>query len=108
MIVGHYLLRGSYTAAGIKGVVKEGASSRAAVIRGLVEGLGGTLECMYWSFGEHDVLAVAELPDNVTAAALATGISAGGSASVSTTVLITAEEMDAAGKLQVRYRPAEA
>jgi uncharacterized protein with GYD domain len=108
MIVGHYLFRGSYTAAGIKGVVKEGASSRAAVIRSLVEGLGGTLECMYWSFGEHDVLAVAELPDNVTAAALATSISAGGSASVSTTVLITADEMDAAGKLQVGYRPAEA
>ncbi|HEY8092150.1 MAG TPA: GYD domain-containing protein [Acidimicrobiales bacterium] len=108
IIVGHYLFRGTYTAVGIKGVMTEGASSRAAVIRSLVEGVGGTLECMYWSFGEHDVLAIAELPDNVAAAALATSISAGGSASVSTTVLLTADEIDAAGKVQVAYRPAGA
>lgn len=104
--MGHYMFRGSYTAAGIKGVLTEGATSRAAVIRGLIEGVGGTLECMYWSFGDSDVLAIAELPDNVAAAALATSISAGGSASVATTVLLTADEIDAAGKVQVSYRPA--
>jgi uncharacterized protein with GYD domain len=103
--VGHYLFRASYTIDGIKGVVKEGASARATALKGLVEGLGGKLEAMYWAFGEDDVILIAELPDNATAAAIATTVSASGAVSLSTTVLLTAEEMEAAGKIQVGYRP---
>ena len=51
------------------------------------------------------MFAIAGVPDNVTAAALALSISSTGAVSVTTTVLLTAEEIDAATKKQVDYRP---
>src|SRR5260370_3141883 len=45
-------------------------SDRAAVVRGLAESLGGSLESYYWMFGQDDGLAIIELPDSQTAAAV--------------------------------------
>jgi uncharacterized protein with GYD domain len=42
-----------------------------------LESLGGSLDSLYWAFesvGNHDGLAIVDLPDSVTAAALATAI----------------------------------
>jgi len=38
------------------------------VIRPVFECLGGRLECVYYAFGEYDVVVIAERPDNVRAA----------------------------------------
>ena len=46
-----YLLRVSYTVDGVRGVLKEGGSSRRATVEKMVKGLGGTLESFYYSFG---------------------------------------------------------
>jgi uncharacterized protein with GYD domain len=45
-------------------------SDRAAVVRGLAEQVGGSLESYYWMFGQYDGLAIVELPDSQTAAAV--------------------------------------
>jgi uncharacterized protein with GYD domain len=45
-------------------------SDRAAVVRGLAESVGGSLESYYWMFGQYDGLAIVELPDSRTAAAV--------------------------------------
>jgi uncharacterized protein with GYD domain len=50
------------------------------------------------------VYVIAELPDNVAAAALSLAVNAAGGVQVEGTVLITAEEMDQAVKRQVKYR----
>ena len=44
------------------------------MVRTVVERMGGSLESFYYSFGEYDVVVTAELPDNVSAAALAMAI----------------------------------
>jgi uncharacterized protein with GYD domain len=100
----HYLFKASYTQEGLKGLLKEGGSGRTAAIEQLVSGMGGRVEAVYWTFGDEDIVIIAELPDNTTAAALATTVSASGSATVSTTVLLTAAEVDAASKKTVNYR----
>jgi len=46
-----------------------------------------------------------DLPDNVTAAGLSLITNAGGAVTVSVTVLLTPEEMDAAAQLSPDYRP---
>jgi uncharacterized protein with GYD domain len=102
--MGHYLFRARYTQQGITGVMKEGAESRLAAVRQLVESVGGRLEVAYWAFGEDDFLLVAELPDNAAAVAAATTVAASGVAAVSTTVLLTAAEVDAARSRSVTYR----
>ncbi len=48
---------------------------------------------------------VVDLPDNVAAAAVATAVAATGAVSITTTVLLTPEEVDAAAKVDVSYRP---
>jgi uncharacterized protein with GYD domain len=100
-----YLLEVNYTLEGIRGVKSKGGSARVAAARELIEGLGGTLESFYFAFGKTDVYAIGDFPDSVSAAAAALTVSAGGGATVRTVVLLTAEEMDAAGAKQTTYRP---
>ena len=101
----HYLFRPTYTQPGIEGVRREGGSARAAAAEQLVASLGGRIETQYWAFGPDDYLLIAELPDNPAAAAFAATVGASGAASVSTTVLLTAEELDAAVRREAEYRP---
>jgi uncharacterized protein with GYD domain len=103
--VAKYLMRVSYTAEGTKGLLKVGGSNRRQEVERLMKQAGGSLEAIYWAFGEDDVFAIADVPDNVTAAALALSIASTGAVSVTTTVLLTAEEIDEATKKQVDYRP---
>ena len=99
-----YLLQVSYTTDGLKGVIKEGGSSRRTMVDGMVKALGGTLESFYYAFGGDDVYATAQLPDNVTAAAVSLAVSASGAARSKVVVLLTPEEVDAATKKSVGYR----
>ena len=101
-----YLSLGSYTAEGVAGVLKDGGTGRRKAVQAAVEALGGKLEAYYFAFGEHDVVAISEVPDNVTAAALAIGIGSTGTVSLKTTVLITPEELDEATRKTVAFRAA--
>ena len=103
--MGHYMFRASYSREGLQGLLKEGAAARKKVIEDLFASLGGKLDHMYWTFGDADVVVFGDLADNATAAAFSTRISASGAASVSTTILLTAADVDRAREIQVSYRP---
>ena len=100
-----YLLQGSYTAEGSKGLLKDGGSKRRAAAKTLVESLGGKIECLYFAFGETDVLAIVDMPDSASAAAASLAIGASGGLSSKLTVLLTAEEIDQAAKKSATYTP---
>lgn len=100
-----YLLQVDYTLDGVRGVVSKGGSARQAAAKAAAESVGGTLDSFYFAFGTTDAFAVADLPDNGAAAALALTVSAGGGANVRTAVLLTPEEIDAATKHEVKYTP---
>jgi uncharacterized protein with GYD domain len=99
-----YLWQASYTLDGLHGLMKDGGTGRRAAVQKAVEGMGGKLETFYYAFGSDDVVAIVDLPDNVSAAAVALTVAAAGGATVETTVLITPEEIDAATKKSVDYR----
>ena len=101
-----YLVQASYTSEGVKGVSKEGGSSRRAAVEKLAESLGGKVEAFYFAFGDTDVFVIADLPDNVSAAAVGLATNASGTVNVKTTVLLTPEEIDAAAKKQTAFRAA--
>src|ERR671917_606563 len=86
-----FLFEASYTVEGVMGLRRE-AVARAA------QSLGGQLEHFYFAFGEHDAFAVADLPSNESAAALALAVSEAGGASVRTGGVLTPAELDAAAK----------
>src|SRR6478609_9019615 len=97
-----FLFVASYTLAGTKGVQNAGGSSRRDAI---AAGLGGKLESFYFAFGEADAYVIIEAPDHETAAAAAIAVNAAGGATVKTVLLLTPEEIDAAAKRSVDYRP---
>ena len=99
-----FLFEANYTPEGAKGIIKEGGSARRAAIEKAVSGLGGRLEAFYFAFGGVDAYVIVDLPDNVTAAAMALAVGQSGLASTKTVVLLTMEETDAATKKSVAYR----
>ena len=100
-----YLLDVSYTLDGVRGVVARGGSARKKAAAEAAKSLGGKLDAFYFAFGGTDVFALADLPDNEAAAALALAVTAGGGAAVRTVVLLSPEEIDAATKQVVKYTP---
>ena len=100
-----YLIKANYTLNGTKGLVKKGGSIRRAAVEQMLTGLGGKLESFYYAFGDTDVIIIADVPDATSAAAVSLTVNAAGGAQVTTMPLMTPEEMDAACKKSVRYRP---
>ena len=103
-----FLFQGTYTAEGTKGLIKEGGTARKAAVTKAIEGLGGTLESIYYSFGAADVIGVCDMPDTTSGLALSLAVNASGALRLSTTPLVSVEEIDAACKKTVSYRPAGA
>jgi uncharacterized protein with GYD domain len=99
-----YLFRASLSAEGVAGVLAEGGTARRAVVQKAIETLGGTLDAFYFAFGDDDVVVIADLADNETAAAFAMETSASGRVSVATTVLVTPEEVDRAREKKSGWR----
>jgi uncharacterized protein with GYD domain len=88
-----YLIQASYTNEA-RAAMAANPQDREPGIRALMERLGGRLECLYFSLGDHDVLAITELPDDVTAVATALAVTAPGHLSdFKTTKLLTNDEM---------------
>ena len=64
------------------------------------------MEAFYFTFGDSDVIVLCDMPDHASAASVSLSAgSAGGIAGISTTVLITPEEIDEAAKKSPHYTP---
>jgi len=100
-----YLYQGSYTQAGAQGLLKDGGTSRKDAVIKMVEAMGGSVEAFYFAFGGADICVIVDLPDHATAAALSIAVGAAGTINVTTTVLVDPEDIDAAAKKTVNYRP---
>jgi uncharacterized protein with GYD domain len=59
---------------------------------------------MYFCFGEHDAVVIADMPDAISAAALSLAVSATGSVRISTSQLLTPEELDKATDKKTAYK----
>jgi uncharacterized protein with GYD domain len=100
-----YLFEAHYSVEGAKGLAREGGTGRRNAVAHLAESLGGKLESFYYAFGDVDAYVIVELPDSVSATAVALAVNQSGGASVKTVVLIPPEDIDKAGKKAVDYRP---
>ena len=73
---------------------------RFEAVRGPIEKLGGKIKDSYFAFGQHDAILITEMPDNVSAAAIALAFAGGGALrNCQTTALMTnTEALDAMRK----------
>lgn len=83
-------------------------ADRAAAVRELAESAGGRLEAYYLTFGQYDGLAIVEVPDSASAAAVFLRVASSGAFShFETHELLPADQirpvLEKAG--QLTYRP---
>ena len=104
-----YMVMGSYTSESWARMV-DNPSDRAAVARAAAEAVGGTLESFYWAFGPDDFVAIADVPDDASAAGISVGVSSSGMAAhIRTVRLFTMAEgiamLQRAKTVASAYRP---
>ena len=99
-----FLVMGSYSAQGVKGVIAQGGTARVNAIKALCKGIGGKLESCYFAMGEHDIVAIIEAPDNVSMAAASLAVGASGLVAIKTVVLMSAKEIDEAAAKVPGYK----
>lgn len=84
---------------------------RFDAVRTPVDKLGGRVLNSYFAFGEYDAVVITEMPDNVSAAAIALAFAAGGSLRncQTTPLLSNAEGLEAMRKAaSCGYKPVQA
>ena len=99
-----YLFKMSYSVEGLKGVIQEGAESRATFISKMAADMGGSVESFDFAFGETDLYVLCEMPDDETAAAVALAVGASGAGSIQTVKLLTPAQVDKARGITTGYR----
>lgn len=88
----HYCHQVSYTKEAWARLVVN-PQDRSQIINAAVENLGGKILTTYFAFGAFDAIAITEMPDNISAAAIAMAFAAGGAvANIQTTPLMTTAE----------------
>jgi uncharacterized protein with GYD domain len=94
-----YMFQAAYTSESWKYQVetRENAQQR---VGSLADGVGGKLNNIFYTFGDFDILILAEMPNEETAVAFSLAASAGGSVkAIKTTPLLTVEQgLQAMGK----------
>jgi uncharacterized protein with GYD domain len=87
-----YLHQVTYTPEALSKLIAN-PQDRFEAVRAPIEKLGGKIHNAYFAFGEYDAILIAEMPDNVSAAAIALAFAAGGALrNLRTTPLMTAAE----------------
>ena len=99
-----YMIKASYTADGLKGVMKDGGTGRVKAVETALSGVGGSLESFYFAFGGDDVYVIVNVPDQKAALAMAATIgSSGAMSSYETIVLLDPSEVDEALNTKIDY-----
>ena len=103
-----FMIQASYTSVGVKGLLEDGGSKRAAMATAVAQSLNGSIESIYFAFGSDDIYVIADMPSHSEAAAISLAVSASGAVNSRVTVLLTPEEIDTAAatvKGSVVYSP---
>ncbi len=101
-----YLICGSYTEEGLKGLLKEGGTKRMEASKQAIESLGGKLEGFYFAYGDNDFYMIVDQPDSAKGIGGILIANASGTVNLKTVVLIAPEEIDEAVKISMDWRPA--
>ena len=87
-----YLVQASYTIQALASPHEESPESHRGDPQA-TEKLGGKLIGLWLSFGDQDIVCIVDMPNNVSAAAMALAMAAGGAVkSTKTTPMLTVEE----------------
>ena len=88
----YYMIQAAYTSEAWAAQIGS-PQNRIEELKPVIERLGGSLESGCYTFGEYDIMGIAQFPDNQAAAAFSLAASAGGGVkALRTNPLMTVEE----------------
>jgi len=87
-----YLAMFSYSHDAMAAMINS-AAERESAVEQVLASVGGRLECLYWMFGAHDGIAIVDVPDSVTMAAVSAAVSSTGSISSETHELFDTDDV---------------
>jgi uncharacterized protein with GYD domain len=100
-----YLLKANYTTDGVAGLAAKGGSARRDVVEKLLAGVGGTLDCLYFAWGDVDAYLIVDVPSDEVMASLALSVNQSGTTTFSTVPLLEPEQLDRAASALPSYSP---
>ena len=87
-----YMFQGAYTSEAWAAQIRH-PQNRFAIVGPIIEAQGGKLLSGYYAFGEYDIVAIVEMPDNVSCSAIMLALAGAGTFKAQkTTVLMSIEE----------------
>lgn len=98
-----YLMEAKFTSEGLKGLQRDGGTTREEVVKKAVASLGGQVESFHFALGENDSYTLMDLPDKESAAALSLAVSGTGAVVTHVVALLTPAELDAVVQRSVDY-----
>lgn len=101
--MGLFMATGAYTPEGASGLQRTGAVRRSEQLAAVAEGLGGRLVAMYFGLAQNDTFILLDLPDTITAAALAKAVNAAGTGHCNIEPVLTPEELDRALAIDTKF-----
>ena len=107
-----YLYQASYTSESLAAQIKNPQDRLQLVGKQLADAVGAKIVAGGFAYGEYDIAIIVEAPDDVTMAAVALAVSAGGALRAGkTTKLLSGAEWVAALKkapaVSAKYKPAK-
>ncbi len=100
-----FLITACYTADGLKGLLKDKASTREKAIATACAAVGGALDAVWFTVGEGEMVAIVDAPSHLEVTTVCVAVGASGAVTTRTVPLLTVAEMDAALGRTAAYRP---
>ena len=91
-----YLISAHYNAEGAAGLAAKGGTARRDAVGKMLAEAGGTIDCFYYAFGDVDAYLIVDLPSDEAMVGVALSVNGSGATTITTTPLLTPEQVDAA------------
>ncbi len=100
-----YLIKANYNSDGAAGLAAKGGSARRDAVGKMVADAGGSIDCFYYAWGETDAYLVVEMPSDEAMLGIALSVNKSGATTITTTPLLTPEQIDVAASSAPGYTP---
>ena len=100
-----YLIKANYNADGATGLAAKGGTARRDAVGKMLAEAGGSIDCFYYAWGDVDAYLVVDMPSDEAMVGIALSVNKSGATTISTTPLLTPEQIDAAASSAPGYTP---
>ena len=100
-----YLIKANYNSDGAAGLAAKGGTARRDAVGKMLADVGGSIECFYYAWGDVDAYLVVDVPSDEAMVGIALSVNKSGATTITTTPLLTPEQVDAAATKAPGYTP---